>query len=250
MWYRRHFEGQEPGTKLGSRWRVEERMRMSGARTGDMYRHLPWHQCALFCAHYFCEATFSNSNTLWRIYSYLVGALYLVLNFATEPLWQKKNLDERRTPSSHVGKPEKTEGPAWTLLQQARAAAVAAAAPAAPTRAVATLMKTECECNATSGIFTKWPSAFRFTKFHLQSCLAYCLGTVTASDRSQHGFHQYHNKTISSSFVSAISIASFIQFFISEHTKISWWCQIQQNPVNRYGPPKKPITLQKHTRQL
>ena len=51
-------------------------------------------------------------------------------------------------------------------------------------------------------------------------------------------------------FLSAISIASFIQFFISEHTKISWWCQIQQNPVNRYGPPKKPITFQKHTRQL
>ena len=57
-------------------------------------------------------------------------------------------------------------------------------------------------------------------------------------------------KTISSSFLSAISIASFIQFFISEHTKISWWCQIQQNPVNRYGPPQKPITFQKHTRQL
>ena len=61
---------------------------------------------------------------------------------------------------------------------------------------------------------------------------------------------QYHTKTISSSFLSAISIASFIQFFIFEHTKISWWCQIQQNPVNRYGPPQKTITLQKHTRQL
>ena len=44
---RSHFEGQELGTKLGGMWRVEERMRMSGARTGDMYRRSPWHQCAL-----------------------------------------------------------------------------------------------------------------------------------------------------------------------------------------------------------
>ena len=28
------------------------------------------------------------------------------------------------------------------------------------------------------------------------------------------------------------------------------WCRKQQNPVKRYGPPKKTITLQKHTRQL
>ena len=28
------------------------------------------------------------------------------------------------------------------------------------------------------------------------------------------------------------------------------WCRKQQNPVKRYGPPQKTITLQKHTRQL
>ena len=28
------------------------------------------------------------------------------------------------------------------------------------------------------------------------------------------------------------------------------WRRKQQNPVKRYGPPKKTITLQKHTRQL
>ena len=28
------------------------------------------------------------------------------------------------------------------------------------------------------------------------------------------------------------------------------WCRKQQNPVKRYGPPRKTITLQKHTRQL
>ena len=96
-------------------------------------------------------------------------------------------------------------------------------------------------------LFTKWPSAFRFTKFHLKSCLAYCLRTLTASDRSQHGF-QYHKKTISSSFLSAISIASFIQFLISEQCSyiyLFFTCKynVQFRPYSTKPKSQMPIRI-------
>ena len=57
-------------------------------------------------------------------------------------------------------------------------------------------------------------------------------------------------KRFSSSFLSAISIASFIQFLFLNILRFHDGARYNKNPVNRYGPQKITITLQKHTRQL